>query len=218
MAKMNDRVKRRYNSPVRREKAMGTRRHIAKAAAIVFAQRGYGRTTMESIAEAAGVGAATVYANFGTKAAVVEAMMVEITGDQRLDVNLVLEQPDLDSAVRVGVGLVRQIHERSSPLTDLLRSSRGHEPALEALWQRWQERHLTAMRQVARWLASRHALRAGLSAEAAADILYVLMGAETYRELVQDRGWSPQRYQGWLVVAAQSLLVVPFGPRVERNG
>jgi AcrR family transcriptional regulator len=207
MAEMTDRVKRRYNSPTRREQAMGTRRHIAGAAAIVFAERGYGRTTMESIAEAAGVGVATVYATFGTKAAVVEAIMNQVTGDQRLDVKHVLEQPDMVSAVRLGIGLMREIHERSGALTDLLRSSHGHEPALESLWQRWQRQHFSAMRQVAQMLGHRNALRPGLRTDNAADILYALAGAETYRELVQDRRWSPQHYEEWLADAVQRLLL-----------
>jgi hypothetical protein len=118
-----------------------------------------------------------------------------------------LGSPTLDSAAQVGVGLIREIHERSGALTDLLRSARGHEPALETLWQRWQEQHFSAMRQVARMLASRHVLRPGLSSEAAADILYVLTGAETYRELVQDRRWSPQRYEAWLGDAIRRLLL-----------
>lgn len=186
---------------------MGTRRHIAATAAIGFTKHGYGRTTMESIAAAAGVGVATVYTNFGTKAAVVEAIMNQVTGDERLDVNLVLGQTDVDSALRVGVGLIRQLHERSGALTDLLRSARGHEPALEALWQLWQKQHFSAVRQVAQMLASRRALRPGLSPRDAADILYVLAGAETYRELVQDRRWSPKRYEAWLADAVQRQLL-----------
>jgi hypothetical protein len=66
------------------------------------------------------------------------------------------------------------------------------------------------MRQVAKMLASRKVLRPGLSPEAAADILYVLTGAEAYRELVKDRMWSPQRYEAWLADAAQRPLLEPI--------
>ncbi len=207
MAEMESRVKRRYNSPTRREQADGTRRHVLAAAARVFADRGYGRTTMEAIAAAAEVGVATVYANFGTKAALVEALIQQVTHDERLDVHLVLNEPNLERALERGAANIRKLHARSAPLTDLLRSARGHEPVLEALWRGWQEQHLAAMRLVSQWLASRGVLRKGMRPDEAADILYALAGAETYRELVHDRGWSPHRYQAWLADAGRRMLL-----------
>jgi AcrR family transcriptional regulator len=207
MAEMREPVKRRYNSATRQEQAAGTRRNVLAAAAKVFAVRGYGRTTMESIAAAAGVGVATVYANFGTKAAIVAALIDQFTGDPRLDAKLTVAETTRARVIRRGAVTMRQLHERSAALTDLLRSSRGHEPALEALWRRWQAQHLAAVRQVARELAKRRMLRRGLGVNEAADILYTLAGAETYRELVGERGWSPRRYQAWLEEAGERLLL-----------
>lgn len=206
MTEVKSRVKRRYNSATRREQAVGTRRHVLAAAARVFAERGYGRTTMEGIAAAAEVGVATVYANFGTKAALVEALIKQVTGDESLDVHLVLDEPNLERALERAAVNIRKLHERSAPLTDLLRSARGHEPVLEALWRGWQEGHLAAMRLFSDWLGSLGVLRQGLRPGEAADILYALAGAETYRELVQERGWSPRRYQAWLAEAGKRLL------------
>jgi AcrR family transcriptional regulator len=51
---------------------------------------------MESIAAAAEVGVATVYANFATKVAIVEAVLAQMVSDPDLDVNLVVEESDLD--------------------------------------------------------------------------------------------------------------------------
>src|SRR5260370_40265137 len=93
MAEMREPVKRRYNSATRQEQAAGTRRNILASAAKVFADRGYGRTTMESIAAAAAVGVATVYANFGTKAAIVAALIDQLAGDPGLDAKLTLGEP-----------------------------------------------------------------------------------------------------------------------------
>ncbi len=207
MAEMGKPVKRRYNSATRQELAAGTRRNILAAAAKVFAERGYGRTTMESIAAAADVGVATVYANFGTKAAIVAALIDQVAGDPRLDAKLTTAETTRAGVIRRGAATMRQLHERSAALSDLLRSSRGHEPALEALWRRWQAQHLAAVRQVARELARRRMLRRGLGVNQAADVLYTLAGAETYRELVGERGWSPRRYQAWLEEAGERLLL-----------
>jgi AcrR family transcriptional regulator len=207
MPESERKVKRRYNSVTRREQASGTRRHILAAAGRLFAERGFSRTTMESIAAAAEVGVATVYVNFPTKVAIVEAILAQVTNDPDLDVKLVREESDLDRALQRGAGNIRRLHERSAALTDLLRSSRGDDPVLGALWRKWQQQHLRAMREFARELARRGALVAGLGADEAADVLYTLAGAETYRELVEERGWSARRYEAWLENAGRRLLL-----------
>jgi AcrR family transcriptional regulator len=207
MAESGGKVKRRYNSVTRREQASGTRRHIMAAAGRLFAERGFGRTTMESIAAAAEIGVATVYVNFATKAAIVEALVVQLTSDPHLDVNSVLEEDDLDRALRRGAANIRRLHERSAALTDLLRSSRGDDPVLDVLWRRRQLQHLRAMRELARELERRGVLLAGMRVDEAADILYTLAGAETYRELVVERGWAPRRYQAWLEKPRRRLLL-----------
>ena len=53
-------VKRPYRSPRRREQAEETRRRILAAARRLFVARGYGGTTMETIADDAGVAVQTV--------------------------------------------------------------------------------------------------------------------------------------------------------------
>jgi AcrR family transcriptional regulator len=162
---------------------------------------------MESIAAAAEIGVATIYVNFATKAAIVEALVDQVTSDPHLDVNSVLGEDDLDRALRRGAANIRQLHERTAALTDLLRSSRADDPVLEVLWRRRQQQHLRAMREFAQELERRGVLLAEMTVNEAADILYTLAGAETYRELVVERGWAPRRYQAWLEKAGRRLLL-----------
>lgn len=61
---------------------------------------------------------------------------------------------------------------------------------------RWPARHAAAGR-----------LRPGLDGDRAADVLYVLLGSETYRQLVVERGWPPARYEAWLADSASRLLI-----------
>jgi TetR/AcrR family transcriptional regulator, regulator of autoinduction and epiphytic fitness len=202
-------VKRRYNSVTRREGAASTRDHILETAARLFADAGYGPTTMEAIAAAAEVGVATVYANFGTKPGIVEALVDQATGDERLDVELFARELDLGRALRRGARIIRELHEQSAALTDLLVSARGSEPALRQLWDRWQDQHAAAMKRAATELGRRGALRRGVSPDEAADVLYALADSETYRALVWQRGWSPKRYEAWLLQAGSRLLLDP---------
>src|SRR5438067_9997120 len=63
--------------PLRRRQALETRRSIARAARSLFSERGYAATSIEVVAEEAGVAARTVYAIFGTKKAILAAICEE---------------------------------------------------------------------------------------------------------------------------------------------
>ena len=67
-----------YRSPLRKERAADTRRRIAAAALELFTERGFGGTTVAAIAERAGVSAQTVYATFGSKGAILRALLAQM--------------------------------------------------------------------------------------------------------------------------------------------
>ena len=67
-------VKRSYNSVNRRSAAERTRRRIIDEASQLFLARGYARTSIEAVAEKAGVSPATVYKVFTNKVAIVKAV------------------------------------------------------------------------------------------------------------------------------------------------
>ena len=58
-------VKRQYRSSLRAAQAAGTRLLIIQTAARLFIQDGYVATSVDAIAEAAGVSRATVFASVG---------------------------------------------------------------------------------------------------------------------------------------------------------
>jgi hypothetical protein len=71
---------------------------------------------------------------------------------------------------------------------------------------------LTRQRQegqgrVATALARAKALRSGLRARDAADVIHALASPELYHLLVIDRSWSPQRYERWLAQALAGQLL-----------
>src|ERR1700704_1442463 len=66
---------RKYSSAVRDEQAARTRSRIVDAPAALFLERGYARTTMQDIADRAGVARDTVHAVFGAKARVLTALI-----------------------------------------------------------------------------------------------------------------------------------------------
>ena len=53
--------------------------------------------------------------------------------------------------------------------------------------------------------------RSGDAVEDAADTVLALSGPQVYGLLVHDRGWSPERYQAWLVDRLVAALLGPAG-------
>src|SRR3982750_72003 len=75
-------VKRRYESAHRQEQAQQTRRAILDAAATLFVEPGYAATPLTAIAAKAGVAIQTVYKVFGSKQALLSALVdVTVAGD-----------------------------------------------------------------------------------------------------------------------------------------
>src|SRR4051794_9847465 len=76
-----DPVKRKYDATSRRAAARQTRERICAAAEELFLRDGYARTTIRSVAAAAGVAEATMYLAFPDKGALLDAVIVRATRD-----------------------------------------------------------------------------------------------------------------------------------------
>ena len=199
--------RRRYHSPKRRQQAGETRRSILAVAERLFAEHGYATVTMEAIARAAHVSLATLYLHFSGRTAIVGTLAEALVGAPELSVEQMEREADPVEQLQVGAHILRLLNERSWVVTDILRSQRGNDGELAELWALWQQRHLDATRRGMAALANSGGLRPGLSVEMAADVFYALAGTEVYRALVQERGWSPERYEQWLFeLACRELL------------
>lgn len=200
-------VTRRYASPTRKEKRNRTQLSILGAAEAVFRARGYGAATMQAVAHAAGVSVPTVYLYFRSKPSLLRSLADLVTSSADLSVDHVLAETDPRRKLEIGAGILRALHQRSEVIADILRSASPSDRKVSREWGRWQERHLAAVRAVARSLASRQALRSDLDVAGATDVLYAIGGPDTYRQLVRERGWTSERYERWLAEAARRLLL-----------
>ena len=114
-------VKRRYESPRRREQAAATRRQILDAAQRLFEQQGYAATPMSAIAAEAGVALKTVYVAFETKSGLLRALWHLLLRGDEADVPIpdrpwyreVLAETDAERAVRLGAHNSRLVKERA---------------------------------------------------------------------------------------------------------
>jgi AcrR family transcriptional regulator len=205
---------RRYESPIRREQAAATRAAILAAARRLFEKRGYSGTAVAEIAEEAGVTPRTVYLGFETKAALLRGVWNRALRGERDERPVeqqewfreVVEEPDPERALRLNARNSRRFKQESTPLLQVVRDAAPLEPALAGLWARIQSEYRENQKAVVKSLG-RGALKPGLTADKAADILWTLNHPNTWIQLSTIRDWTPGQYERWVGDAScQQLL------------
>jgi TetR/AcrR family transcriptional regulator, regulator of autoinduction and epiphytic fitness len=200
--------RRKYNSRRRQAQAAQTREDILIAAHDAFLERGYAGTTLAAVAEAAGVVVETIYRGFGGKAwlfkAVVEAAVAggvaraQIPVEQRPAVRAVIEETDPRRQLQGYAATQPGIHARMGPLMRVLAGAAATDAHLADVLREMEDFRHAGLGRFAQLLADRGALRPGLGAEHARDILWTLCSNAVYDQLVTQCGWAPEQYQTWL--------------------
>jgi AcrR family transcriptional regulator len=208
-------VKRRYHAPQRAEQAAATRHAVLQAARELFTTRGYVATRVGQIAERAGVAVDTVYATVGRKPVLLREVFETALSGQ--DVAVRAEDRDYVKAVRAAASAPEKIAiyadalgrvaPRLAPVHIAMRDAVAHDADCAALYSELSQRRARNMRLFAADLRSTGELRANLSDDEVADIVWTMASAEYYLLLVHDRGWTPQRYSEHLRDAWVRLLL-----------
>jgi len=197
----------------RQRKAQATRRRVLDAAETLFVRDGYAATAITAIAAEADVAPQTVYAVFGNKRSILTGLLAaRVAGDDepaplrtRPQWRDLEAEPDPQRLIALLAAIATGIGSRVAALYDVLAAAA--DPELAGDYQRQQQARHADQRRLAGALASRGALRAGLTESHATDVMWTLASPQTYRALVLDRGWSAADYQRWLAeVLACSLL------------
>jgi AcrR family transcriptional regulator len=201
----------RYSSPLRQERAADTRARITASAGKLFAGKGFAGTTVAAIAELAGVSVQTVYATFGSKGAIMRALLAQLEADAdaeswRLRIEEVTDATQLLAAF---AGWTRVLFATSKPTIAAAHGAAGDPAMIELRTQGDQHRREAIGKIVAR-LDRYGALRSGLSQTRAVDRAWLLTGIDLYLASTDSCGWSDSDYQEWLAVAlSQQLLDQP---------
>jgi AcrR family transcriptional regulator len=208
-------AKRAYDSSLRKQQAGQTRMRILDAAQVLFGERGYPASTVEAIAAAAGVAVDTVYAAFGSKRGVLQALLnVRVGGDEaeldlldRAGPQTVKREPHQKALVAAFVRDVSAIIERARPVDDIIRGAAVVDPEIAELRGNAQAYRYGNMRQLVSWIASKGPLRAGLTEDDAAAIVWTMTSPEVHGLLRVARGWSAERYADWLCESLTRILL-----------
>jgi AcrR family transcriptional regulator len=181
--------------PLRQRQAAETRRRIAAAARELFRERGYGATTIAAIATRAGVAVPTIYKTFVNKPGVLAAI-VESWREEFVPGGFDSVPADGAAAIAWWARTARQQWETGYDIAMIFAGAIASEPAVRQELAKRLRYRTAAVARVAEAVAQ--APRPRLSVPEAAAIISALTLPEVYRELVQDRGWSPDDYEAWI--------------------
>ena len=210
---MSTAPRRRYDNSRRRADAEMRQRRIVDAATTLFVDQGFGGTSIDQIAAAADVSPQTVYATYGSKAAVLSrAIDVAVVGDyaaeplaDRLPVLADMSSGQHRMYFAGAAHFVRELHERVAPLMRVMEQAAATDPGLEDLRLRL-TREIRA--DCALWVTQLgSSLRPGLTKAHAGDVMVTVQSPYVYSMLTVDLGWSPARYEQWLAHAMPHLLL-----------
>jgi AcrR family transcriptional regulator len=211
----------------RRDKALATRRRMLRAAYELFCSQGYPATTMDLIADAAGVAVQTLYFTFHTKATILEETIgAAIMGFELWDprVHIAVQSDPRKAfqelhpwfaavqaaetpaqALAVFVEAAAEILSRVGPLVFAMAAASASDPWFKTAGEVAEHRRLLAYQLVVELLAKR-GLRRGVTVKRGTDILLAILSGETYLHLAR-RGWSKAACRAWYFdVLSQQLL------------
>lgn len=205
--------KRPYRSALRREQAEHTKIGICLAAAPLFAEHGYARTSVREIAAAAGVAVETIYALGDKPEVFLQAFELSLRGDLRgtplLELESVAPAADVSTLrdfLRIVTDFVVGSNRRSVRLWAAFVEGANSNARLAEGYADF----MTQMRgQGERVLA--FAVQRGLCAQPyepryTLDVIWATLHPSQYDLLVTHAGWQHERYQAWLITAIESIL------------
>jgi AcrR family transcriptional regulator len=201
----------------RARQAAATRARIVGAAGRLFAERGYVGTTIDAVASEADVAVETVYARFKNKRNLLDAYLdLSIVGDaepvpllERPAVRAVAEAADQREQLRLLARVMRGVLERNAPVHAVLRAAVAVDPDLDALAAEDDARRKATQRAFVDMLRARGPLRDGMSVGEAVDTMAAIGSPDNYAYLTGRRGWTPARFERWLVDSLTALVLPP---------
>jgi AcrR family transcriptional regulator len=208
-------VKRSYDNAARQARSEATRSRVLEVARELITTRGYRATTIAEIAQAGQVHVDTIYELVGRKPELLRELIERaISGTdrplaptQRSYVQAMGRESDPKRKLAIYAGAVREIHDRMAPLLLALGDAATTDDEARQVWREISDRRARNMRDLVRDLGPDGTLRAGLSVDEAADVIWATASAELFILFTQERGWTPEAYECWLADTWSRLLL-----------
>jgi AcrR family transcriptional regulator len=176
-------------------RAAATRDRVLDAAAPLFVHQGYLETTMAGVARSAGVAVQTLYLSFGSKAAVLEALLAR---DRPIGGSVPAPTAEADGRQALAAHVAATTAEvaRRHPLAAVLRAAAA-DPEPAALLAAERAAALAEHAAAVDVLADRPGFTHEVSLQRATDSMAALLAPETYALLVTRQGWTVPDWADW---------------------
>lgn len=194
---------RAYRSELRQRQAEQTRARVLAAAAELFAEHGYARTTLAKIGEGAGVSAETVQIH-GPKAALfiaaVEYAAFGLPAEENV-LNLdagrrIVASQDRQEALDHIVEAQTEVHLRTARIAPALLGAATYDPEVDRYLKGLTASINGQIRRILTVACDRGWLREDLPFDEIVETTAVIGSIETYLRVTGD-GWTTDRYRSW---------------------
>jgi AcrR family transcriptional regulator len=196
--------------------AEATQRAIVEAAGRLFLAHGYQATSIGHIAKEAGVAVQTIYNSVGSKRDVLSRVLDFAAAGERAPTPVpafMREQAEQATEPRKVIDQLVEFWrgglERTAPVFKVIRQGAALDPEVAALERQRAEQRLHNYGHAARMLATRGALRTGLSEDEAAAVIFAVGHPDMYRFLVMEQGWPADAWAAWARGALEAALLTP---------
>jgi AcrR family transcriptional regulator len=210
---------RKYDQVLRAEAAQETRRRILEAVGRRLREVPTEQPSLEQVARLANVSRSTIYADFGSRAGLFDAFVVDLWERTGLgELGRAVASDDAREHLRQGITAASRMKAQDLAIYRVLHAMDRLDPESAGGAVRHMEQDRRAgMESLAAHLEREGALRDDLTAEQAADALWVLTSFESLDLLVTGRGLSVDEAIETLVTMAERTVVRPAKARRSRK-
>lgn len=191
--------RRRYDSPLRARRAEETKATIIRIATGLFTTKGWVNTGMREVARDAHIAVETLYSHYPSKRKLFDAVMDHaVMGDD--EPVAVADRPEFlaigrgrrADRIRAAASLVAAIHGRTAPFAKLIREAATTDDEIAELLR------ATRTRQRADVEAGLALILGRPPTDDERDGAWAILSPEVCLLLIQESGWSLDRYEQWL--------------------
>jgi AcrR family transcriptional regulator len=199
--------RRRYHSPLRALRAEETRATVIGAATELFTTGGWAATGMRDVARDAGVSVETVYSHFPSKRKLLDAVIDHaVMGDS--EPVAVAQRPEFvamgqgrrHDRIAASASIVAGINRRTARFAQLIREAATSDEEIAEVLRATRERQRSDVEAGVALVLGR------APDDDERDGTWAIVSPEVYLLLVEQSGWTVDRYERWLAETLARVL------------
>ncbi len=179
-----------------------SRARVLDAALRLIRKRGDAAVTMAQIAKAARLSRQAVYLHFADRADLMVALARHVNESLGLPAEIQRLMNSPTGKIEMIFQALVLMQARGNPavwaVARAIDAVRRTDAAAARAWQSRLESRLAGCRAIVSRLKAEGSLRPGLDPSIAADLLWTMTSLRMWEDLVLEREWSPEQYQGYL--------------------